>query len=96
MTLLQDGFVFSGLSGRYIYYGKVYVGSGAPIGALRGHQHYKYPQVYSVLKLQNLQIVNPVTESKFFHPFMQSLCMFVGETLVGLLYLGQWLKNRNK
>ena len=44
------------------------------------------------LKLQNLQIVDPQSGAKFFHPFMQSICMFTGETLVGLLYLFQWVK----
>lgn len=42
---------------------------------------------YLVLKLQNIQIINEVTKAKFVHPFMQTICMFMGETMVGLVYL---------
>lgn len=42
--------------------------------------------------MQNIQVVDHDKGSKFFHPFMQAVCMFLGEILVGLVYLIQWRK----
>jgi hypothetical protein len=77
-----------------IIYDQIYTRARASAGSFRGHQHHRYSHKHTELKLQNIQIIDPVTGAKFFHPFLQSVCMFVGETLVGLLYLVQWLKAR--
>jgi hypothetical protein len=63
---------------------------------LRCHQHHTYCSTQLELKLQNLQVVDITTKAKFFHPFMQALCMFIGEALVGIVLLFQYLRNRNK
>jgi len=62
----------------------------------RSHQHYTYRSFQLELKLQNLQVVDIATKAKFFHPFMQALCMFIGEALVGIVLLFRYLPNRNK
>lgn len=42
---------------------------------------------YVVLKFQNIQEFPEDENKKFFHPFIQTLCMFVGEMLCGIMYL---------
>lgn len=59
---------------------------------LWSYQHHTYSPLHLELKLQNLQIVDLTTKAKFFHPFMQALCMFIGEALVGLVILVQLLR----
>ena len=39
-----------------------------------------------MVKLQNIQVVNPVTKQKFFHPAMQVVLYFVAGLLVGKAY----------
>ena len=47
-----------------------------------------------MLKLQNIQVIEG--KGKFFHPFMQTILMFVGETLIGFVYLFEWFKKGKK
>lgn len=81
---------------RLIIYEKIYTCFSSAPHSIRSHQHHPYFRDHSELKLQNLQIVDQKSGTKFFHPFMQSVCMFIGETLVGLVYLVQWLKSRHQ
>jgi hypothetical protein len=40
-----------------------------------------------VLKFQNIQEFKEGEDKKFFHPFIQTMCMFIGEMLCGIMYL---------
>lgn len=87
---------FSAAKLLIIIYEAVCAHPSASSRALRSHKHHTYCSPQLELKLQNLQVVDAATKAKFFHPFMQALCMFVGEALVGIVLLFQYLRNRNK
>ena len=40
--------------------------------------------------------MDPETNAKFFHPFMQSICMFIGEVLAGVVYFFEWRQKKRQ